>query len=104
MSYLYIRGRYTNIAFVSIFDTFGTPYLHLLLAQLPRSQDLAIFLSIMTTTTTQPIALPLGHAHGGKICSFIIHIGHFDRKWSDLIGRATFLSLEQLVLHNVTRP
>ena len=25
-SYLYIRGGYTNIAFVSIFDTFGTPY------------------------------------------------------------------------------
>ena len=25
-SYLYIRGGYTNIAFVSVFDTFGTPY------------------------------------------------------------------------------
>ena len=25
VSYLYIRGRYTNIAFVSVFDTLGTP-------------------------------------------------------------------------------
>ena len=25
-------------------------------------------------------------------------------KWSDLIGRATFLSSGQLVVHNVTRP
>ena len=24
-SYLYIRGGYTNTAFVSVFDTFGTP-------------------------------------------------------------------------------
>ena len=26
VSYLYIRGKYTNTAFVSVFDTFGTPY------------------------------------------------------------------------------
>ena len=25
VSYLYIRGGYINIAFVSVFDTFGTP-------------------------------------------------------------------------------
>ena len=25
VSYLYIRRGYTNIAFVSVFDTFGTP-------------------------------------------------------------------------------
>ena len=26
VSYLYVRGRYTSIAFVSIIDTLGTPY------------------------------------------------------------------------------
>ena len=34
---------------------------------MPRSPDLAIFVSTMTmttTTTTEPIALPLAHAHG----------------------------------------
>ena len=41
------------------FLSYSTDLLHLLLAQVPRSQDLAIFVS--TVTMTQPISLSLAH-------------------------------------------
>ena len=48
----------------------STDTLYLRIAQVPRSQDLAIFLWTMTTMTitkTQLITLPLAHARGVTI-------------------------------------
>ena len=40
----------------------STYLLCLQLSQVPRSPDLAIFVSMTTTMTTRPITLPLAHA------------------------------------------
>ena len=47
-------------------SVFCQTLLYLQLAQVPRSPDLAIFL-LTTTITTQPIILPLAHAHRAKM-------------------------------------
>ena len=53
------------------FSPNATDSLCLLIAQVPRPQDMAIFVltTTTTTTTTRPITLPLAHARGVKICT-----------------------------------
>ena len=46
------------------FSPNSTYSLCLQLTQMPRSPDVAIFVSITTTTTTQPITLPFVHVCG----------------------------------------
>ena len=45
------------------FSPNATDSLYLLVAQVPRPRDMAIFV-LTTTTTTRPITLPLAHARG----------------------------------------
>ena len=52
-----------------VFSPNSTYSLCLQLAQVPRSPDLAIFVSTTTTMTTQPITLPLAHT-----CRVIIQV------------------------------
>ena len=56
----------------------STDSLHLQLAQLPRSQDLAIFVSMTTTMTTEPIALSLAHTRGVIMVSLTSHPDNSD--------------------------
>ena len=46
------------------FSPNATDSLYLLVAQVPRPRDMAIFVLTITTTTTPPITLPLAHAAG----------------------------------------
>ena len=46
------------------FSPNATDLLYLLVAQVPRPRDMAIFVLTTTTTTTRPITLPLAHARG----------------------------------------
>ena len=46
------------------FSPNATDSLYLLVAQVPRPRDMAIFVLTTTTTTTRPITLPLAHARG----------------------------------------
>ena len=48
-----------------IFSPDLTDSLFLQLTHMPKSPDLVIFVSMTMMTTTEPIALPLGHARGG---------------------------------------
>ena len=56
------------------FSPNATDSLYLLVAQVPRPRDMAIFL-LTTTTTTRPITvtLPLARARGVKIWLILVH-------------------------------
>ena len=46
------------------FSPNATDSLYLLVAQVPRPRDMAIFVLTTTTITIRPITLPLAHARG----------------------------------------
>ena len=48
--------------------------LYLLVTQVPRPRDMAIFVLTTTTTTTRPITLPLAHARGVTINHIAVQI------------------------------
>ena len=52
------------------FSSNSTDLLCLWVANVPRCQDLVIFLLTKTTTTTEPITLPLVHARGVITCKW----------------------------------